>query len=126
MVELTSTPCAPSLGSRIRGAPTATGKFLGRVRWLGDLSDKHPASGDEVIVANSFSAGHSLMIGHAGAIVSASGGPFSHTAFIARQLGVPAVVGLGESVAALKQGDEVLVDGTEGVVLRTLRGFARH
>ncbi|MBE1874163.1 phosphoenolpyruvate--protein phosphotransferase [Myceligenerans pegani] len=50
------------------------------------------------------------------AVVTARGGPTSHTAIIARSLGIPAVVALGEA-ADLSAGETVLVDGTDGVVL---------
>ncbi|MBO0609554.1 phosphoenolpyruvate--protein phosphotransferase [Myceligenerans salitolerans] len=50
------------------------------------------------------------------AVVTARGGPTSHTAIIARSLGIPAVVALGEA-ADLAPGETVLVDGTDGLVL---------
>ena len=45
------------------------------------------------------------------------GSTTSHTAIMARALGIPAVVGLGNVTARLKAGDTVLMDGTEGVVI---------
>ncbi|MDR2930514.1 MAG: phosphoenolpyruvate--protein phosphotransferase [Propionibacteriaceae bacterium] len=50
------------------------------------------------------------------AIVTRDGGLISHTAILARDLGLPAVVGLGEA-GGLHDGDDVLVDGTAGVVI---------
>jgi len=47
---------------------------------------------------------------------TAMGGIVSHTAILARMLGIPAVVGLGESVLSLEDGEMIMVDGTEGVV----------
>jgi phosphoenolpyruvate-protein phosphotransferase (PTS system enzyme I) len=49
------------------------------------------------------------------AIVTAAGGPTSHTAILARALGIPAVVGVGD-VATLVPGHRVLVDGARGQV----------
>ena len=49
------------------------------------------------------------------ALVTERGGPTSHTAIIARQLGIPCVVGVG-GATALTAGTPVLVDGTEGSV----------
>jgi phosphotransferase system enzyme I (PtsI) len=48
---------------------------------------------------------------------TATGGRTSHTAIIARILGIPAVVGIGEAVLELKSGQSLVVDGGEGVVL---------
>ncbi|GAB4087139.1 phosphoenolpyruvate--protein phosphotransferase [Myceligenerans cantabricum] len=50
------------------------------------------------------------------AVVTSRGGPTSHTAIIARSLGIPAVVALGEA-ADLTAGQTVLVDGTDGEVV---------
>ena len=49
-------------------------------------------------------------------IVTAHGGPTSHAAVLARALGIPAVVGVGESVLTLPEGRTLLVDGTHGEV----------
>ena len=50
------------------------------------------------------------------AFVTDRGGPASHTAILARHLGIPAVVGLGDVTRATRQGDLVLVDGFTGAV----------
>ncbi|MEO0560880.1 MAG: phosphoenolpyruvate--protein phosphotransferase [Chloroflexota bacterium] len=49
-------------------------------------------------------------------IVTALGGVTSHTAIIARSLGIPAVVGVGVALAQLEDGLEVVVDGDQGCV----------
>ena len=50
-------------------------------------------------------------------IVIEGGGPTSHTAIIARALGIPAVVGVGSVTAELSGGDMVIVDGSQGLVI---------
>ena len=51
------------------------------------------------------------------AFITSEGGPTSHTAILARALGMPAIVGTGEEVTdALAEGDIVLVDGTKGTI----------
>lgn len=50
------------------------------------------------------------------ALLTAEGGPTSHTAILARALGIPAVVGLDSDLDRLRDGDLVLVDGGSGVV----------
>jgi phosphoenolpyruvate-protein phosphotransferase len=59
---------------------------------------------------------------------TAEGGPTSHTAILAKALGLPAVVGLGHSILDLKYGDPLLVDGGCGEVIafpdeETIREF---
>src|ERR1043165_6177614 len=44
-------------------------------------------------------------------ICTAFGGPTSHTAILARELGIPAVVGLGESLLTLQDGQQIILDG---------------
>jgi len=69
------------------------------------------------------------------AFITSEGGPTSHTAILARALGMPAIVGTGEKVTdALAEGDIVLVDGTKGSItlnpsedaLRRARELASH
>lgn len=50
------------------------------------------------------------------ALVLAAGGRTGHTAIVARQLNIPCVVGLGETLAAVRSGELVLVDGANGTV----------
>jgi multiphosphoryl transfer protein len=49
-------------------------------------------------------------------IATAAGGPTSHSAILARSLGIPAVVGLGEAVLEIEEGATVIVDGDEGAL----------
>lgn len=49
-------------------------------------------------------------------LATAGGGPLDHGAILARALGIPAVVGLGESVLAVAEGASVVLDGDEGVL----------
>ena len=51
------------------------------------------------------------------AICTAEGGPTSHSAILAKALGIPAVVGLGETVLSLCDGVPLLVDGSRGEVI---------
>jgi len=50
-------------------------------------------------------------------IVTRTGGRTAHAAIIARSLGIPAVVGVGDALGSLNDGDRVLVDGDQGVVV---------
>jgi pyruvate,water dikinase len=52
----------------------------------------------------------------AAAVITDVGAPLSHAAIVARELGIPAVVGCGNATMILKTGDRVRVDGTAGTV----------
>ena len=48
--------------------------------------------------------------------VTAVGAPLSHATIVARELGIPAVVGCGNATMRLRSGDRVRVDGGQGIV----------
>jgi phosphocarrier protein FPr len=49
-------------------------------------------------------------------ICTASGGPTSHSAILARELGIPAVVGLGDKILAVQDGQHIILDGESGKI----------
>jgi len=49
-------------------------------------------------------------------VITDVGAPLSHAAIVARELGIPAVVGCGDATTRLKNGDRVRVDGARGTV----------
>lgn len=61
----------------------------------------------------------------ASAIVTDKGGRTSHAAIVARELGIPAVVGTGNATTVLKSGEEITVDttGSEGIVYKGILDF---
>ncbi len=106
------------------------GYFAERVADLDEIADRTLAvlSGQEttglrltepsIIVAQDLTPADTaaLDLNFAKALVVAKGGPTSHTAIVARGLGIPAVVG-AEGVMDLADGTRVLVDGREGIVI---------
>ena len=58
----------------------------------------------------------SALFGIAGAVVTDLGSPLSHTAIVAREHGVPAIVATGCATEKLRDGEIVTVDGTRGTV----------
>ena len=57
-----------------------------------------------------------LLFPRAAAVVTDVGAPLSHAAIVARELGIPAVVGCGDATMRLQTGDRVRVDGGRGTV----------
>lgn len=74
---------------------------------------------DVVIVANTLppSAVAELDLSHVLGFATGDGGFTSHTAIIARSLGIPAVVGLSDLAMRVSSGDTIVVDGSEGRVI---------
>jgi pyruvate,water dikinase len=52
----------------------------------------------------------------ASAVVSDTGGPLSHSAIVAREYNIPAVLGCGNATEVLQDGQEIVVDGDKGIV----------
>ncbi len=107
-------PSAPVL----RGTGTS-GRTVGRVVHRHGPSGAVPPS-DAVLVATTLLPTELPLI-HAAALVCETGGPLDHVATQARERGLPAVVGVAGAVAALAEGDTVVVDADAGLVVRASR-----
>jgi len=70
----------------------------------------------EILVTSTTNVGWTPLFPRAAAVVTDIGGSLSHAAIVARELGIPAVVGCGDATSRLQTGDRVLVDGRRGVV----------
>jgi len=84
----------------------------GRHHDLSELTD------DVVIVAAKLTPSETalLRVPHVVGLVTDKGGPSSHTAIVAKALGIPAVVGLHDATAKVISGDVIIVDGSRGIV----------
>jgi phosphohistidine swiveling domain-containing protein len=102
--------------NKLFGSPGSAGRIQGLVRRLERPEDGHLLQHGEVLVAKQTDIAWTLLFPHAAAIVTDVGAPLSHAAIVARELGIPAVVGCGDATMRLKTGDRVLVDGGRGVV----------
>jgi pyruvate,water dikinase len=107
-------PSAPVL----RGTGPA-GRTVGRVVHRHGPKGAVPPS-DAVLVATTLLPTELPLI-HAAALVCETGGPLDHVATQARERGLPAVVGVAGAVAALAEGDTVVVDADAGLVVRASR-----
>jgi len=106
----------PSDDRSLRGAPGALGVVEGSVRRLDSLEDAPLLQPGEVLVTALTNIGWTPIFPRAAAIVTDLGAPLSHAAIVARELGIPAVVGCGDATRRLKTGDRVRVDGGRGLV----------
>jgi pyruvate,water dikinase len=101
-------------GLDLRGLAASPGRHAGRARVVTDpIADRFDP--DDVLVAVATDAGWSPLFLRAAAIVTERGGPLSHAAIVARELGVPAVLSVAGATAALA-GRMVTVDGDAGTV----------
>ncbi|WP_313340422.1 PEP/pyruvate-binding domain-containing protein [Sedimentibacter sp.] len=110
-------PLAVSSDSEIlKGFAGATGRIEGTVRILSTPEEGEKLLPGEILVATTTNVGWTPLFPRAAAIITDVGAPLSHAAIVARELGIPAVVGCGNATLRLKTGDKVIVDGGQGIV----------
>ena len=97
------------------------GELLGNPGDLSDQLEGVPGNdlAGEIIVANDLTPADAIELKRhrIGAFVTNLGGPISHTAILARSMGIPAIVGLHGAIHYLRSGDLLVIDGKRGVVL---------
>ncbi len=115
-----------------RGPVIVEGRAIGQkigagaVRILTNAESMHEFQSGEVLVADMTDPDWEPVMKRASAIVTNRGGRTCHAAIIARELGIPAVVGTGTATNVLSDGQEVTVsaaEGDTGLVYEGLRDF---
>jgi phosphohistidine swiveling domain-containing protein len=106
----------PETSDTITGVPGALGTVEGTVRRLDDLEDSDQFKAGEILVTTLTNIGWTPLFPRAAAVVTDLGAPLSHAAIVARELGIPAVVGCGDATMHLKTGDQIRVNGGQGLV----------
>lgn len=102
------------------GQVLITGRAIGQkigagpVRVVGDISDMDKVQPGDVLVTDMTDPNWEPVMKRAAAIVTNRGGRTCHAAIIARELGIPAVVGCGNATDILKEGQAVTVSCAEG------------
>ncbi|QCB95747.1 phosphoenolpyruvate synthase [Arthrobacter sp. PAMC25564] len=99
----------------LSGTPASAGTATARARVILDPQGAHLEPG-EILVAPSTDPGWTPLFLTAGGLVMEMGGPNSHGAVVAREYGIPAVVGVPDATARIVTGDSVTVDGAAGTV----------
>jgi len=99
---------------RVEGRAIGAKIGAGRVRVLEDIDRMHDFQAGEVLVADMTDPDWEPIMKRASAIVTNRGGRTCHAAIIARELGIPAVVGTGGATRELADGDDVTVSAAEG------------
>lgn len=100
----------------IKGYAGASGTVEGTVRILRNPSEAANLIPGEILVTTATNIGWTTVFTKAAAIITDIGAPLSHAAIVAREFGIPAVVGCGNATQMLHDGDRVRVDGSAGVV----------
>jgi pyruvate, water dikinase len=103
-------------GSELSGAAASPGEVEGPARVLHGLGDLDTVRQGEILVCTITSPAWAPIFSKIAATVTDIGGIMSHAAIVSREYGLPAVVGTGNAVSLLVDGQRVQVDGDTGVV----------
>lgn len=114
------------------GATLAQGKSVGqkigagRARVITDLEHLRDFQPGEVLVADTTTPDWEPVMKQAAAIVTNRGGRTCHAAIVARELGIPAVVGTGEATRLIASGQDITVSCAEGETGNVYAGRAKY
>ncbi|MEV4315572.1 PEP-utilizing enzyme [Actinocrispum sp. NPDC049592] len=101
----------------VSGTPASPGIATGRARVYRDNpAGAELAAGDILVTVITDPLTFADMIEHAAALVTDRGGLASHPAILARELGIPCVVGTRTGTDVITDGMRIVVDGTAGTV----------
>jgi phosphohistidine swiveling domain-containing protein len=105
-----------SPGALVSGMPASRGQVTGTVRIIRGPDEFGLLRSGEILVCPYTNPSWTPLFQRAAAVVVDAGGIGSHAAIVAREYGIPAVMGTGSGTSALQDGQQVLVDGTRGRV----------
>lgn len=111
---------APEAASYLTGIAGSSGTVEGRARVIHDPAAAPAVLGREDILIVPYSdVGWTPLFSSIGGIVAETGGQLSHAAIVAREYGLPAVVGVKNVTKLIREGQPVAVDGNRGRVYLT-------
>lgn len=100
----------------LTGMPASPGRATGPVRVVRGPDDFPRFQPGEVLVSQATTPAWTPLFERAAAVVTDGGSLAAHASLVAREYGIPAVVGVGDATAHLEEGQVVMVDGSAGVV----------
>ncbi|HEU4666283.1 MAG TPA: PEP/pyruvate-binding domain-containing protein [Arthrobacter sp.] len=103
-------------GDVIKGAGASSGRVTAPARMLMGPQDFSLMQPGEVLVARITTPAWTPLFAMASGVVTDVGGPLSHSSIVAREYGIPAVLGTGVATQRLSSGQQITVDGDAGTV----------
>lgn len=110
-------PTEPDVsGAHLDGVGGSGGRCTGRARIVWDPDEVELEDGD-VIVARGTDSAWTVLFYQADAVIVDVGGPMSHSAIAAREIGIPCVLNVKDGTTRIREGQRITVDGDAGTVL---------
>ena len=116
MGELSGSSEAPHEENLLRGLAASGGVYEGPARRVSGPSQFGCILQGDVLVTESTTEAFNILLPLLGAIVTDTGGLLSHSAIVAREYGIPGVVGTRDATDLIPDGTRVRVDGDAGEV----------
>ncbi len=116
-------PLSPSPRPLLTGRSVGAAIGQGKAKVILDVNNLNLFEEGDVLVTNRTDPDWEPIMKKASAIVTNSGGRTCHSAIIARELGIPAVVGCGNATTTLKTGEDITVSCAEGETGKVYRGL---
>jgi pyruvate,water dikinase len=104
------------MGNTLKGVATSAGKVTAPARVLHGPEDFDQMKPGDVLVAGTTTPAWTPLFAMASAVVTDIGGPLSHGSIVAREYGIPAVMGTGVATKRIQSGQLITVDGSAGTV----------
>ncbi len=101
--------------ANISGQPASLGKITGRIRVFREFFVPSQIDFD-ILVTSHTDPGWTPLIALSKGLIIEHGGILSHASIVARELGIPTVIGVENAMTFLKDGDIVELDGTNGII----------
>lgn len=115
--EPSAAPCASAIAqAMLQGTPASPGIVTARAQVILDPHGARLAPG-EILVAPTTDPGWTPLFLSAGGLVMEMGGAMAHGAIVAREYGIPAVVGVAGATERITTGNRITVDGTAGTIV---------
>jgi len=114
--EMTTSKQPEELVTLVRGLPASPGINSGKVRNIKDITEIDRVQDGDILVTVMTNPDMVPAMRRAAAVVTDEGGRTCHAAIVSRELGIPCIVGAKNASEILKEGLEVTVDATRGVV----------
>ena len=112
-----STPLSAAIPSVVRGLAASPGRIVAQAQVIRNpQADLKAAPPGRILVASTITPDWLPWLRQAAGIVAEQGGMTSHSAIVARELGIPAVVGAAAAMKYIQTSDSLLLDGDRGMV----------
>jgi pyruvate,water dikinase len=115
-IDLTEIDSSLATTSRVEGTPVSQGVIKATARVVIDLKDATQIKSGDVLITYATDIGWSPYFPLLSGVVTEMGGLISHGAVVAREYGLPCVVGAKKATGVFKSGDIVILNGTKGYI----------